>query len=169
MRGVLRCIIFPTVEDCVGSKAQDLIDELITESFPDVGPTPEQADGDTALEDGVSTGTNSRTGGNEDHPAEQGDSPQNTVGGDTADPQLGRWVLNNIGSPVTSARDDEGELVPLWLGYGGKSVPFLERRVSNPDGGTGVRASCWIVSQRDQTHDKSGRRTVVEVQPGSML
>lgn len=41
--------------------------------------------------------------------------------------------------------------------------------MSDPDGRPGVRAGYWIVSQLNQMLDRSGRRTVVEVQPGSML
>ena len=121
---------------------KDLIDEFVTESLPDVGRSPEQADGDTALEDGVSAGADTGTCGDEDHPAEHGDDPQNTVGGETTDPQLGRRVFNDVGGPVTSTRDDERELVPGWLGDGGEGMPFLERRVGDTDGSASIRAGC---------------------------
>ena len=65
---------------------KDLVDEIVTESFPDVGRGPEEADWDTALENGVSAGANTGTCGDEDHPAEHGNDPQNTVGGKTTDP-----------------------------------------------------------------------------------
>lgn len=47
------------------------------------------------------------------------------MGWNTPDPELGRWVLDDIRSPITSARNDEGELVPLGLGDSGEGVPFL--------------------------------------------
>lgn len=118
---------------------EDLVDEFVTESFPDVGRSPEQADGDTAFEDGVSARTDTGTGGDENHPAEHGDDPQNTIGGETTDPQLGRGVIDDTSGPVTSTRDNERELVPGWLGDGGEGVPFLEGRVGDTDGGAGVR------------------------------
>ena len=74
------------VEDSIRGIVKDLVDEVVTESLPDVGRSPEQADGNTTLEDGVSAGTNTGTGGDEDHPAEHGDNPQNTIGGETTDP-----------------------------------------------------------------------------------
>jgi len=119
---------------------KNLVYEFITEGLPDVGRGPEQANGDTALEDGVGAGTDTGTGGNEDHPAEHGHNPQNTVGRETTDPQLGWGVVNDVGGPVTSTGDDERELVPGWLGDTGEGVPFLERRVGNTDGSAGVRA-----------------------------
>ena len=140
LKGIYRYIVFLTVENCVGSITEDLIDELITESLSDVGGGPEQADRDTTLEDGVRTGTDTGTGGYEDHAAEHGGNPEDTVGRKTANPELGRWVLNNISSPVTSSGNDEGELVPLGLGDGGKSVPFSEGRVGDPNGRTGIGA-----------------------------
>jgi len=85
---------------------KNLIDEFITESFPDVGRGPEQADGDTALEDCVGTGADTGTGGDEDHPAEHGHNPQNTVGRETTYPQLGGGVVDDVGGPVTGTRDD---------------------------------------------------------------
>jgi hypothetical protein len=120
---------------------KDLVDKLVTESLPDVGRSPEKADRDTTLKDGIGTGANPGTCGDEDHPAEQGDDPQNTVGGETPDPQLGWGIVNDAGGPVTSTRDDEGELVPRWFGDGGEGVPFLEGGVGDTDGSAGVRAS----------------------------
>ena len=128
------------VEDSIGSIVKNLIDELVTKSLPDVWRGPEQADGDTALEDCVSAGANTGTGGDEDHPAEHGHNPQNTVGGETTDPQLGGGVVDDVRGPVTSARDDERKLVPSWLGDTGEGVPFLERGVGNTDSSASVRA-----------------------------
>ena len=133
-------VLAGVVEDGIGGVVKNLVDELVTKSLPHVGRSPEQADGDTALEDGVSAGTNTGTGGDEDHPAEHGHNPQNTIGGETTDPQLGGGVVNDVGRPVTSTGDDERELVPGWLGDTGEGVPFLERRVGDTDGSTGVRA-----------------------------
>lgn len=128
------------IEDSIGSVLEDLVDELITEGLPDIWRGPKQADGDTTLEDGVSTRANTGTGGDEDHPAEHGGDPQNTICGETTDPQLSRGIVNDVGGPVTSSRDDEGELVLGWLGDGGEGVPFLERGVGDTDGSAGVRA-----------------------------
>ena len=93
------------------------------------------------MQDSVSTWTDAGTGGDQHHTAEHGSNPEDTIGGKATDPELGRWVLNDVSGPVTGARDDEGELGPLGLGDGGESVPFLEGGVGNPDGRTGVRAS----------------------------
>ena len=133
-------IAFHTVENRVGSIMQDLVDELVTESLSDVGGGPEQADWDATLEDCVGTWANAGTGGDEDHATEHGSNPEDTIGGKTTNPELGRRVLNDVGGPVTSTRNDEGELVSLGLGDGGESVPFLERRVSDPDGRASVGA-----------------------------
>ena len=142
LKEACRYIIFHTVENRVGSIAEDLIDELVTESLSDIGGGPEQADWDTTLEDSVCTWTNTGTGGDEDHAAEHGGDPEDTIGRKTTDPELGRWVLNDISGPVTSARNDERELVPLGLGDGSKCVPFPEGRVGDPDGRAGVGAGC---------------------------
>ena len=66
------------------------------------------------------------------------------MGRNATNPELGRWVLNDVGSPITSARNDERELVPFGLGDGGKGVPFLEGRVSNPDSGSSAGAGYWM-------------------------
>ena len=135
-----RYIVFLTVENCVGSITEDLINELVTESLPDVGGGPEQANWDTTLEDGVRTRADTGTSGHEDHAAEHGGNPEDTVGRKATNPELGRWVLNDISSPVTSAGNDEGELVLFGLGDGGESVPFPERRMGNPNGRACIRA-----------------------------
>lgn len=135
-------VLASVVEDGIGGILEDLVDELVTESLPDVGGSPEEANRDATLEDGVGAGANAGTCGNKDHPAEHGDNPQDAVGWDTTDPQLGRWIIDNVCSPVTSPRDDERELVPSWLGDGGKGMPFPKRGVGDTDRSTGVRASC---------------------------
>lgn len=106
---------------------KDLVDKLVTESLPDVGRGPKQANGNTTLEDGVGTGTDTGTGSDEDHPAEHGGNPQNTIGGDATYPQLGRGVINDVGCPITGTGNHERELVLGRLGDGGEGVPFLER------------------------------------------
>ena len=89
----------------------------------------------------MSAGPNTGTSGDEHHPAEHGNNPQDPMGGNTTDPQLGRRVVNDVRSPVTGTRDDERELIPGGLGDSGEGVPFLERREGDADGGCGVRAS----------------------------
>jgi len=140
LKETCRYIVFLTVENCVGSITEDLIDELVTESLSDVGGGPEQADWDTTLKDSVRTWTDTRTCGHENHATEHGGNPEDTIGGKTTNPELGRRVLNDIGGPITSARNDKGELVPLGLGNGGESVPFPEGRVGDPDGRASVGA-----------------------------
>ena len=143
----MRYVAFLTVEDCVGSVTQNLVDELVTESLPDVGGGPEQADWNTTLEDSVGTWTDTGTGSDEDHTTEHGSNPKDTVCRKTTNPELGRWVLDNIGGPVTSARNDEGEFVSLGLGDSGESVPFLEGRVGDPDSRASVGAGYLIVNK----------------------
>ena len=132
----------PTVENCVWGIAQDLVDEFVTESLADIGGGPEQADWDATFKDSVGARTNTGTCGDEDHATKQGDNPEDTVSGNTADPELGRWILNDVRSPVTGTRNDEGELVSLGLGDGCEGVPFLEGSMSNPDGRTSAGAGC---------------------------
>ena len=131
---VFRSSTLPTVENRVGGITQNLIYEFITKSLANVGGGPEQADWNATLEYSVCTWTNTGTSGNENHTAEQGDTSEDTVGGNTTNPELGRWVLNDVRSPVTSTRNNEGKFVPLGLGDGGEGVPFLEGRMGNPDG-----------------------------------
>lgn len=69
------------------------------------------------------------------------------MGWDTTNPEFGRWVLNDVRSPITSARDYEGELVPLGFGDGGEGVPFLEGSVSDANGRAGARASYGNANQ----------------------
>ena len=137
-----------------------LVDELITESLPNVRRSPEQANGDTALENGVGARANTGTGGDEDHPAEHRNNPQDAVDGNTADPQLGWRVVDHVRRPVTSARDDERELVPSRFGDSGKCVPFPERRMSDTDPSSCGRAGydsivlipCWLGQYRTITY-----------------
>lgn len=126
-------VLAGVVKDGIWGVVKDLVDEFITESLPNVWRSPEQADGDTALENGVCARTDTGTGGDEDHPAKHGDNPQDTVNGDATDPQLGWRIVDNICRPVTSTRYNERELILGWLGNGGKGVPFPERRVSYTD------------------------------------
>jgi len=140
LKETCRYIKFLTVENCVRSITEDLINELVTEGLSDVGGGPEQADWDTTLEDSVRTWTDTGTGGDEDHAAEHGGNPEDTVGRKTTNPELGRWVLNDVRGPITSARNDEGKLVPLGLWDGGESVPLPEGRMGDPDGCAGVGA-----------------------------
>lgn len=72
-------------------------------------------------------------------------------------PPTGRWVLNDVGGPVTSTRDDKRELVPGWLGDGDEGVPFHERRIGDTDCSAGVGASYdpimsmpWWLGEREQ-------------------
>lgn len=74
------------VEHSVRGVLEDLVDELIAESLPNIWRGPEYAEGDTALEDGVSAGADTRTGCDEDNPVEHGDDPQNAACGDPTDP-----------------------------------------------------------------------------------
>jgi hypothetical protein len=119
---------------------KNLVDALVTKSFPDVGRGPEKANGNAPLGNGVSAGTNTGTGGDEYHPAEHGGNPQNTVCCETTNPQPGWGVVHGFGSPVTSTRDNERELVPCWPGESREGVSSLERSVNNADGSAGVRA-----------------------------
>ena len=119
-----------TIENCVRSIAQNLIDELVTESFTDVRGGPEQPDRDATLKDIVGTWTDARAGGDENHTAEHGGDPEDTIGRETTNPKLGKWALNDISRPVTSAGNDEGELVLLGFRDGSKSVPLREREIS---------------------------------------
>jgi len=92
LRQIPRDVVFLTVENCIGSIAQNLINELVTESPSDVGGSPEQVDWDTTLEYSVGTWYNTRTGGNEDRAAEHGSNPKDTVCGKTTDPEFGRGL-----------------------------------------------------------------------------
>jgi len=103
---VLTRIVF-TVENRVGSVTQNLIHELVTESLSDVGGDPEQPDRNTTLEDSVGTWTDAGTGGDEDHAPEHWSNPEDTACGNTTDPELGGWVLDDIRGPVTSAGNDD--------------------------------------------------------------
>jgi hypothetical protein len=142
------------VEYSIWGVMEDLVDKLVTESFPNVGRGPEQADGDSALEDGVSTRANTRTSGDKDHPPEHGNNPQNTINWDATNPQLGWRVVDNVRSPVTSTRDDERELVPGWLGDGCEGMPLLERRVSDADASSGSGSSYKSVGSIQSRPDK---------------
>ena len=121
-----------------------MIDEFITESLAGVLGRPEQADWDATLEERIYTWSNTGTSGYKNHAAEQGDNPDKTVGGNTTDPELGRWVLDDVRGPVASARNDEGELVSLGLRDGSEGMPFLERRMSNPDGSASAGAGYFM-------------------------
>jgi len=82
-------VLASVVENCIGGIMKNLVNELVTESLPDVGRGPEQTNGDTTLENCISAGADTRAGGDEKHPAEHGHNPQNTTGRETTDPQLG--------------------------------------------------------------------------------
>ena len=112
---------------------QNFIDELITESLSDIGGAPDQAYRNATLEDDVRTRTDARTGGDEDYTAEHGSDLEDTTCGNTTNPELGGWVFDDMRGPVASARNDGTEFVHLGLCDCGKTVPFLERRVSEPD------------------------------------
>ena len=86
---ILRYIVFLTVNNCVGSTAQNLIDELVAEGLTDVGGGPEQAEWDTTLKDSVGAWTDTGTGGDEDRAAEHGSNPEHTIGRHTMNPELG--------------------------------------------------------------------------------
>lgn len=68
------------------------------------------------------------------------------MGGNSTDPEFGWWVINDARSPVASTGNDKRELVPLGLRDGGKGVPFLERRMGNPDGRASAGAGYRDVS-----------------------
>ena len=67
---------------------QNLIDELVTESFTDVRGGLAQPDRDATLEDSVGTWTDARACGDENYAAEHGGDPEDTIGGKPTDPKL---------------------------------------------------------------------------------
>lgn len=125
-----------TVDNGLGVGLKNGVNELVTESLSDIRGSPEDAHGDTLLEDGGSARTNTGTGGDDDHATEHWDELEDTVSWDTLDPNPGRWISDVLGGPVTSARDDER--VSFLSGHGdrGKSVPFLQGSVGDAHEGT---------------------------------